>query len=386
MITRPLNKLTLLTSDYKWLLVLMLTGLYIGVFQIFYSTYGDRLAFLSCIPVLAAAWLFGLKGGLVAVILAIPGQVLLFNAQGADGLNIILHVNRLFDVLLMLITTLAVGLLSDRSRADQQGTSRLASSDAAVSQAEYLNLNAQQKLEAALQKERELLQLKNRLMVTISHEFRTPLSVILASTELLDRYFERLSPTRRIECLSTIKTQVVHLREMLNDITVITGGEDFTLTFRPSPLNLEALFQTVVAETQASVGSAYQITLTLEGNLNPVSADEELVRTILHNLLNNAVKYSPTGSTVYVHVSRRADEMSFSVKDNGIGIPSSEESRIFDTFHRASNVSHIGGLGLGLKIVRDFVNLHGGTVQVDSEEGKGTTFTVHLPIPASGNT
>ncbi len=237
-----------------------------------------------------------------------------------------------------------------------------------------------EKMESALVKERELLQLKNRLMTTISHEFRTPLSIILASGELLERYFDRLTPTRRDECLMTIKTQILHLREMLDEITTIMGEEGFSLAFRPTSLDLRAVFQKAVDEMQASVGSAYTLAFTAEGDLNPVNADEVLLRPILRNLFNNAIKYSPSGEVVEVHLAREGDEVVFTVSDHGIGIPTDEQPRIFDTLHRASNVSHIGGLGIGLRIVRDHVSLHGGTVAVDSLEGQGTTFTVRLPV------
>lgn len=238
------------------------------------------------------------------------------------------------------------------------------------------------RLEVTLEKERELAQLKNRLMNTLSHEFRTPLSIILASNELLERYHDHLTPTRRDECLATIKTQVMHLREMLDDISTLVGQGDTVPRFRPNPVDLAETIRQIVEGVQASIGSSYTISFQANGHLNPVDADGDLLRTILKNLLSNAVKYSHPGQTVYCNLAREGDEAVLTVRDEGIGIPKDEHSRIFDTFHRASNVLNIGGLGLGLRIVRDYVKLHGGSVHIDSEEGEGTTVTVRLPVVA----
>jgi PAS domain S-box-containing protein len=237
-----------------------------------------------------------------------------------------------------------------------------------------------QKLQLTLEKERDLSHLKNRLMTTLSHEFRTPLSIILASNELLERYFDRLTPTRRDECLATIKTQIMHLREMLDDISTLVAEVDIAPRFNPNAVDLaDTVFQ-VVENFRASVGSSYIIEFQADGDLNPISADADLLRTILKNLLSNAVKYSLNGQTIYCGLSRQGDEALLTVRDQGIGIPDGEQSHIFDTFHRASNALNIGGLGLGLRIVRDYVKLHQGTVSIESQEGKGTTVIVRLPV------
>jgi PAS domain S-box-containing protein len=244
-------------------------------------------------------------------------------------------------------------------------------------------LLGREKQQAVLDKEHELAQLKNHLMTTLSHEFRTPLSIILASGELLDRYFDRLTPTRRAECLMTIKTQIIHLREMLDDIATLVAEGDITPRFNPAPVDLATLFRQMIDEFQASVGAAYTITFTAQGDLNPIQADENLLRPILKNLLSNAIKYSHKDGTVGCTLRRERENVIFQVVDHGIGIPTSEQASIFDTFHRATNAMHIGGLGLGLRIVRDHVKLHRGTIDLQSEEGKGTTVTVCLPVQLS---
>jgi signal transduction histidine kinase len=217
-------------------------------------------------------------------------------------------------------------------------------------------------------------------MTTLSHEFRTPLSIILASNELLERYFDRLTPARRDECLATIKTQIMHLREMLDDIATLVAEVDFAPRFNPNAVDLAQTVHEMVENFRASVGNSYIIDFQADGDLNPISADTVLLRTILKNLLSNAVKYSYTGKPIYCGLSRQGDEALLTVRDQGIGIPSDEQGHIFDTFHRASNALNTGGLGLGLRIVRDYVKLHQGTVSIESEEGKGTTVIVRLPV------
>jgi PAS domain S-box-containing protein len=241
----------------------------------------------------------------------------------------------------------------------------------------------QERLQVTLEKERELSYLKNRLMTTLSHEFRTPLSIILASNELLERYFDRLTPTRRNECLATVKTQVMQLREMLDDITMLVAEGDFTPIFKPAEIDLVDTVRRVVENFRASIGSSYTIEFQAEGDLNPVLADADLLRTILKNLLSNAVKYSHAGQTIHCGLSRQGGDALLTVRDQGIGIPLDEQSRVFETFHRARNALNTGGLGLGLRIVRDYVNLHQGTVRIESEEGKGTTVFVRLPVNGS---
>lgn len=238
----------------------------------------------------------------------------------------------------------------------------------------------QEKLRVALRTEQELVSLKSRLMITISHEFRTPLTIALASAELLERYFDRLSAARRAEALTSIKTQILHMREMLNDIGALIAQEATKPIFRPAPVDLVALCQQVTDEIRASVGASTPLSFSADGDLSSVMVDIDLLHPVLRNLLTNAVKYSPAGSPVSLRASRQGDEVTLVVSDQGIGIPPDDQEHVFETFHRASNVTHIGGLGLGLKIVRDYVTLHGGTISVRSQEGQGSMFIVRLPV------
>jgi PAS domain S-box-containing protein len=238
-------------------------------------------------------------------------------------------------------------------------------------------------LRVALEKEQELGELKNRFMSTVSHEFRTPLAMILTSSELLERYHDRLTAERREIAFGTINAQVKHLGDMLDDISVIIKAQMGRLEFNPIPIDLDALCHRIVNEMQATIGVGHQLALICHGDLANLSIDERLLQHILRNLLSNAVKYSPAGEQVDITLRRESDAIILEVRDCGIGIPADDQEHLFEPYHRAANVGNISGTGLGLKIARDCAELHGGGITFVSEEGAGTTFTARLPVLTS---
>lgn len=251
-----------------------------------------------------------------------------------------------------------------------------------ISQRKQLDaiLMEQERLRYELQKEQELSEVKSNLMRTISHEFRTPLALIVTATDFLDKYIDRLSAERRTERLQAIRAQVKHLGDMLDDITFVVQGTLHHFNARPAPLKLEAYCRSVVADIQASIGKDHQFSFTTDGQLEEGIADKALIQRILTNLLANAVKYSPANSVITFMLYRSEDDAVIAISDRGMGIDPEEQKRIFEPFYRGSSVlDSVGGTGLGLSIVKDCVNLHGGTISVESELGKGTTFVVRLP-------
>ncbi|MBI5671043.1 MAG: PAS domain-containing sensor histidine kinase [Chloroflexi bacterium] len=232
------------------------------------------------------------------------------------------------------------------------------------------------KLASALQQERELTRLKNDFMTTVSHELRTPLTVIMSSSEMLDRYFDQLSPVRRKQCLDLIRAQIQDMRDLLDTMALFTRYQQC----EPQSVDLQHLCQNLVEEyLSPSRNHGVRIQLTAEGDLSCLLLDPNLVYHILANLLSNAIKYSlPEGEVLFL-VWRSGADVFFQISDQGIGIPEDDLNHIFDTFYRADNVGTSVGKGLGLKIVRDYVALHGGDVVVESIEGQGSTFTVRLP-------
>ena len=240
---------------------------------------------------------------------------------------------------------------------------------------------AEEELREALEKQKELNQLKSRFVSMTSHEFRTPLATILSSAQLLRRYGERLPESERGELFDTIETAVKRMTSMLEDILFIGKAESQRLEFKPAATRLGPFCERAVAEARAAAGAnaKHELVLQLEGGDAEVHLDEDLARHILDNLLANAMKYSPEGGRVTLTASSTGGATRFVVADGGIGMAAEEVPRVFEAFYRASNAGGLPGTGLGLAIVKQCVDLHGGTATVESALGKGTRFTIELP-------
>lgn len=239
---------------------------------------------------------------------------------------------------------------------------------------------AEEEVRRALTKERELNELKSRFVAMTSHEFRTPLATILSSTELLQRHHDRLTAADREAIFSRIVTGVSRMARMLDNVLTIGRAETDAMNFQPAPLDLRSLCEQLAEETRLQDGGQRDIGLRFSGDVGIFDMDEKLLRHALGNLLSNAVKYSPGGSGVVFGVHVDGGCVTFDVADQGIGIPAQDHERLFQAFHRARNVGNIPGTGLGLAIVRKSVELHGGTISFASEAGRGTRFTVRIPL------
>lgn len=237
-------------------------------------------------------------------------------------------------------------------------------------------------LAVALDKERELSTLKDQMVTTISHEFRTPLSIILSSSQLLDQYFYRLSEEKRTFHLRKIKEQIGNLTNMLNDLSLVAEARFDRVEPHPGWFDLERMCRATVAEVEATFGVHHELLLETDGEDHQFFGDQVLLRRALLSLLSNAVKYSPSGSTIRVQleIDQYDGVDRLSVQDEGLGIPPQDQDRIFEPFHRGSNIKSIGGTGLGLTIVRDAVDLHHGSIHVESAPEGGSRFTLRLPI------
>lgn len=248
----------------------------------------------------------------------------------------------------------------------------------------------------ALQRERELSEAKSRFIAMTSHEFRTPLTTIQSSVDLLRRYSDPLLQEKRLEHLSRISSAIEQMNSMVQDVLLLSEAEAGKLQLQPAPVDLVQLCRSLVSELIVADRKQHNITFSPMGEckveLSETTSlerestapmeyflDEKLVRYILINLLGNALKYSPPGSTVQLDLTCYPDHAVFRIQDQGIGIPSKDMLRLFESFHRASNVAATQGTGLGLAIVKQCVDLHGGQISVDSLVGKGSTFTVTLP-------
>jgi len=240
----------------------------------------------------------------------------------------------------------------------------------------------EEKLANNLAQEKEITQLKSRFISMTSHEFRTPLAVISSSVGIMKKFGHKLSEEKKQAHFQTIEKYIQHTTRLLDDILMINSAEAGEIKLNPEAIDLYSFCQNLVAEMQMS-SDRHQILFTCHSqtsDLIQVSLDLKLLREILTNLLSNAIKYSPDGGEVNLDLTMKPEKVIFQVKDGGIGIPTSDEEKLFEHFHRASNVGTIQGTGLGLSIVKQCVDLHGGQITVQSQVGQGTTFTVTLPV------
>lgn len=242
------------------------------------------------------------------------------------------------------------------------------------------DLLERERLRVALEKERELGQVKNVFMSTISHEFRTPLAIIHSASEMLERYLMEMSEERRIERLGNIKAQVKHLEDMLDEVAIVIQAETGRLEFHPKLIDMVPFCRDLVESYQIMLTTGHQIAFHTMLTYTRMSGDPRLLRHIFTNLLSNAVKYSAPEQPIHLSLRLETGAVVVEIRDHGIGIPKRDQGRLFEPFFRASNVGAIEGTGLGLKVVRDCVDLHGGTVTIRSAEGEGTTSIVRLPM------
>lgn len=237
-------------------------------------------------------------------------------------------------------------------------------------------------LQRALEKEQELNQLKSQFVSTVSHEFRNPLAVIRTATELLELQGANITDLKRREYLRRIKTSIQTMNQLMEDVLFMGRAEAGRLTCTPVPLQLDQFCRDIIEEFSATEEETHHIVLTCQGRCTNVSLDEKLLRYSLTNLLANAIKYSPPGSTIEFDLVCNPDEqlVIFHIRDQGIGIPAAEQGRLFESFYRASNVGSVQGTGLGLAIVKKCMDAHGGQIHVSSQTGAGTTFTLMFPL------
>ncbi len=242
-----------------------------------------------------------------------------------------------------------------------------------------------ERLQMMLNKELELRDLRDRFMAMLSHEFRSPLAAFFTATDMLDHYGDRMTPEARHNRYNQMRQQVNRLLELLDDFLTIMRTEKLGLEFKPAPIDLVSFCNTLADELGIQAKDTHRLLLTSNQEVIPIHSNEKLLRHILGNLLTNAIKYSPEGGTITIDVQQENDTISIRVKDQGIGIPLEDQKVLFDAFHRARNVGQIPGSGLGLAIVRQAVELHNGTIQVESQPGQGSTFMVRIPASNNGH-
>ncbi|NEO35916.1 MAG: response regulator [Moorea sp. SIOASIH] len=241
-------------------------------------------------------------------------------------------------------------------------------------------------LEQVLAKEQEIQDFRSQFVSTVCHEFRNPLSVILTAAELLKRYGNLATQEQKQRYLKRITISVERMTELMEEVLLIGQAEVGRLEFIPTPMNLEQFCQDLIAELCLDEASRNRIVFTSDRVYTEVCMDDKLIHYIITNLLTNALKYSPSDEIVTFHLTcdLKQQLVVFRIQDKGIGIAEADQKKIFDSFYRAKNVGTIQGTGLGLSIVKRCVEQHQGEIEVTSQLGVGTTFTIKIPIVSNG--
>lgn len=241
---------------------------------------------------------------------------------------------------------------------------------------------ANKELTRALEKEREIGELKSRIVLNVSHGFKTPLTSILSSAQLLQQYAEREHPFKaKIQKHATkIENSVRSLNSLLTSVLFFGKADANKIDFRPKKMFVAALFNEILDVVKAGSEHDVKINVKLEGLPKTIVSDSDLLYQIFENLLSNAVKYSKDGQEVDFTVWLEKGNLKASVKDKGIGIPEKEHDQLYDRFFRAKNVGIIEGSGLGLSIVKKSLEVLNGEITFESAQGKGTTFNISIPI------
>ena len=240
------------------------------------------------------------------------------------------------------------------------------------------NRKAEEEIKAALEKEKELNELKSKFVSTVSHEFRTPLTSILASSELLQRYYFKWDDEKKLSTLRRIEKSVEYMNEMINDVLTINRADSGRTEFNPAPIDLVELSRDIFEEVKLSALPSHKFEFNYDIQCRNVIADEKLLRTIIVNLLSNSIKYSPKGGNINLSI-RKNGGIAINIKDEGIGISDEDQEKLFQPFFRGRNIENIPGTGLGLSILLRAVQLHKGDISFNSEIGKGTNFIIKLP-------
>lgn len=238
---------------------------------------------------------------------------------------------------------------------------------------------SQGELNDALNKEKELSDIKSRFLSMASHEFRTPLSTILSSTALLGKYTLTEEQNKRDRHLNRIRDSVKHLNDLLGDFLNLGKLDEGKINTTAGEFNAREFIQDVCDEMKPMLKENQSIQHGFRGNAI-FTTDKRLLKNILINLISNAIKFSSGDTSIHVDVHNKENALCIDVRDKGIGIAEEDLQHLFSSFFRGKNAFNIEGTGLGLNIVRKYADLLNGTITVSSELAVGTTFHLELPL------
>lgn len=268
--------------------------------------------------------------------------------------------------------------ISENARAIYDSNGQLVSYEGSVEEITERKYS-EEMMHAKLAKEKEINEMKSRFLSMVCHDLRTFLTIIITTSDLLKLHGNKLTAKDRGQYFDKITVTVKSMNELLEGFLAISKAECGKKITQIAPFELKSFCQTIWQDVQTITKTTHRLAFISTCENVTLVSEKTLIRQILMNLLLNAVKYSPQDTTVYFDLSCQKNQITFCIKDEGVGIPQEDREHLFEVFHRASNVLNFSGTGLGMAIVKRGVELYGGKILVESEVGCGTTFTVILP-------
>jgi PAS domain S-box-containing protein len=269
---------------------------------------------------------------------------------------------------------------SELEKKVQSRTEDLNSTINALEKEVLIRKRAEEDAQKALDRERELNELKSKFVSIASHEFRTPLTAVMSSAVLINQYTERNDFDKVNKHVQRIKSSVNHLTSILNDFLSLGKLEEGKVSSNRAPIHLNEFLKEVCEEIRPTLKEGQDLRLICNHKVDHVYSDTHILRNVLFNLISNASKYSDINKVIFVECLTRDNEIGFTIRDEGIGIPKEDQKHMFERFFRASNAGNVQGSGLGLNIVKRYVDLLDGSISFTSEFGSGSIFTIWLPI------
>lgn len=270
---------------------------------------------------------------------------------------------------------------SELEKKVQSRTEDLNSTITALEKEIQVRKKAEDEARKALDRERELNELKSKFVSIASHEFRTPLSSVMSSAALINQYVDRSEIGKVAKHVQRIKSSVNHLTSILNDFLSLGKLEEGKVDVKKEPIHIADFLKEIKEEITPTLKAGQVLKIKCDPSTEYFDSDARILRNILFNLISNASKYSGENKPVIIECFVDEKSLGFAISDEGIGIPVEDQKHMFDRFFRASNSGNTQGTGLGLNIVKRYVELVEGTISFSSEVNKGSVFTVIIPIP-----
>jgi PAS domain S-box-containing protein len=269
---------------------------------------------------------------------------------------------------------------SELEKKVQSRTEDLNSTIQALEKEVVIRKRAEDDAKKALDRERELNDLKSKFVTIASHEFRTPLTTISSSASLINQYTKRSEIGKIEKHVLRIKSSVNNLTSILNDFLSLGKLEEGKIDVNKIPFDLQEFLKEINGEITPMLKIGQKLKISCACEMDYIRSDSHVLKNILFNLISNASKYSESNKSIYIDCTGGHNSISFSIRDEGIGIPEEDYKNLFERFFRASNSGNVQGTGLGLNIVKRYADLLGATISFTSEYRVGSVFTILIPF------